>query len=150
MKRIALSLLSAALLSTAIPLEGFAIAPLAAQAATAPTQSQTAQPSLLSQIPGSVRRSPSPLEQRRQDELDHNGNQNGSLNRPPAATPTDVERPQGTPSALEQRRLDELDRNSQNGSLNRPPAAAPADREPSGSVQTSRLHQARLNYLDNR
>ena len=143
MKRIALSLLSAALLSTAI-------APLAAQAATAPTQSQTAQPSLLSQTPGSGRRSPSPLEQRRQDELDRNGNQNGSLNRPPAATPADVERPQRTPSALEQRRLDELDRNSQNGSLNRPPAAAPADRESSGSVQISRLQQARLHHLDNR
>ena len=140
MKRIALSLLSAALLSTAIT-------PLAAQAATAPTQRQTAQPSLLSQNPDSGRRNPSPLEQRRLEP--RNGNQDGSLNRSPAALPADVERPQGTPSPLEQRRLEPRNGN-QGGSLNRSPAATRADREPSGSVQTSRLHQARLHHLDNR
>ncbi|MGB7084275.1 MAG: hypothetical protein WBD47_01885 [Phormidesmis sp.] len=102
MKHIALSLLSAVLLSTAI-------ASQSAQAATAPTQSQAAQPSLLSQNPESGRRSPSPLEQRRQDELDRTGEPGGSLNRPRPAAPADVEHAGNVrTSRLHHRRLSHL------------------------------------------
>lgn len=144
MKRIAFSLISAVLLSTAI-------APLAAQAAPSTTQQQRAQSYRLSQAPSSDQQTPSALEQRRLDELDRNGNQGGSLNRPSPASPADVEGTPGTPSALEQRRLDELNRTgNQDGSLNRPYPAARTDQEPVGNVQMSRLQQMRLDYLNHK
>ena len=140
MKRIALSVFSAALLSVAI-------APLA-QATSLPTQQNEG--ITLSDSSVAQRRQLSPLEQRRLEELDRNGNQNGSLDRPRPAAPADVERTQGTPSPLEQRRLDELDRNgNQNGSLNRPRSVR-ADIERNSNVQMSRLQQMRLNHLNNK
>lgn len=78
MKHIAFSVLSAALLSVAI-------APLAQSAsfsAPSPAQAFTTSQTL-------AQRTPSPLEQRRQDELDRNSNQNGLLGRPPASVPSD-------------------------------------------------------------
>lgn len=103
MKRIALSVFSAALLFGAIAPIAQA-APLTAQQ---PTQSST---SAFTVSQATEQRPPETLEERRQDELDRTGDPGGSLNRPRPEAPADVERPQRSPSALEQRRLDELDR----------------------------------------
>ena len=131
MKRIALSVFSAALLAVSV-------APLA-QAASLPTQSSDQSSMTLSQAPST----PETLEQRRLEELDRTGDPGGSLNRPRPDAPADVERPQRSPSALEQRRLDELDRR------NSPRRSAPTDVERAGNRQMSRLQQRRLTHLNN-
>jgi hypothetical protein len=112
MKRIVFSLLSAALLSTAI-------VPLAQASSSSVLTPRAVSPSstVQSQVPSDVenpQNSPSPLEQRRLDELNRNGNQDGSLNRQsPIAQDDDVE-PTGYPqmSLLQQRRLMRLDHRS--------------------------------------
>ena len=131
MKRIALSVFSAALLAVSV-------APLA-QAAPLPTQSSDQSSTTLSQAPST----PETLEQRRLEELDRTGDPGGSLNRPRPDAPADVERPQRSPSALEQRRLDELDRR------NSPRRSALTDVERAGNRQMSRLQQRRLTHLNN-
>jgi len=135
MKRLALSVFSAALFFGAI-------APLA-QAAPSPAQASVQSSTSSFTLSQSVaQRSLETLEERRQDELDRNGDPGGSLNRPRPAAPADVERPQRSPSALEQRRLDELDRR------NSPRRSAPTDVERAGNVQMSRLQQRRLSHLN--
>lgn len=108
MKRVAFSLLSAVALSTGI----LAFSPLSP--AQARQLQQNATPSVVGQAPSNrgaaSQRIPSPLEQRRLDELNRAGNQNGSLRRQPAATPTDIE-PAGAVqmSHLQHMRLTHLD-----------------------------------------